>query len=586
MNETNFPPQSWADFSQLVQNTVSIFFLQECVLAICVVMLALKAPGFAKTRLAWVEEKFAPLATHPIRQILFVGTLAIVVRAALIPWIDPVPVNFDENSIILQAQTMAAGRLVNPAHPLWEHFETYYVNQLPAYASMYFPGRGIPPALGLLIADNAWLGVWISMVALCMASVWMLQAWVSLPFALLGGLLVVARLGILSFWVNSFYGGAFAALGAMLVVGALPRILRKPEWRLGTLMGAGAAMLMITRPYEGALACLPIAAVLLARLVKPSWTAGRLAFGKIALPGLVFIAAGGALLLAHNHATTGDYTKTAYDLQRKTYASAPAFLVSPPVESLKQGPAYFRNYYEIEGASYEKRKSPAKIVKSTLGKIFHTWNFYIGPLLAIPFLAGLWVSRRNYFLMGALGFFAAGYSILTWNFPQYTAPIFPVLLILAMRGLEWLRSGTKMQPSGLFLSRMLPAAVVAALILPVALLPTASELFQKQSPQDVCCTVTYDKLRPQLNRQLKALPGRDLVLVKDTLENPVNYEMVFNDADIDTSEVVWAHSIDNARDARLRNYFADRQVWQFEWVESEPDGFTLTPLTAPPGPQN
>ncbi len=75
-------------------------------------------------------------------------------------------------------------------------------------------------------------------------------------------------------------GGAFTTFGAMLVLGAVPRFLGRPRWPLGLVLGAGASILVLTWPVEGAFHCAPNAAFLLYSVVQSGavnrgWRVGR-----------------------------------------------------------------------------------------------------------------------------------------------------------------------------------------------------------------------------------------------------------------------------------------------------------------------
>src|SRR5260370_35357962 len=132
---------------------------------------------------------------------------------------------------------------------------------------------------------------------MCAAICWMLQAWLPPTLALLGRMLAVLRLGLFSYWINTYTGGGFiAALGGALVMGALPRFMRAARLRDGLLMGAGAILLAITRPFEGLLLCLPVAVVLMRWLFfGKNRPAATILFRPTALPLPLVIAPGARL---------------------------------------------------------------------------------------------------------------------------------------------------------------------------------------------------------------------------------------------------------------------------------------------------
>ena len=235
----------------------ALFWILALLLAI---PLSKRGRGWARMGAAWRRA-----SQHRTAAVLAPGLLVIVLRLALLPLIPvPAPEIHDEFSYLLGAQTFAAGRLTNPTPEAWQHFETFHVNLRPSYHSMYPPAQFLFPALGIVLANKAWIGVLLSVAVMCSAITWMLEGWLPAHWALLGGLWAALRFGIFSYWVNSYWGGAMAATAGALVLGAAARILvraaqppacprrtsRWPRVRDGVLLALGLILLANSRPWR------------------------------------------------------------------------------------------------------------------------------------------------------------------------------------------------------------------------------------------------------------------------------------------------------------------------------------------------
>lgn len=487
----------------------------------------------------------APLSRRPAVAVLFCALLPVAARLALLPlYPPPEPRLHDEFSFLLGADTLAHGRLANPPHPHWVHFESMHMLTRPTYASAFPPGQAAALALGRTVFGHPWAGVLLSNAAMCGAVCWMLLGWVPPRWALAGTLLVVFRIAVSSYWMNSYYGGALAAAGGALATGALGRIVRARQWRSAWWMSAGFVILAFTRTVEGAwLACIivtTLTAVLRAKALRLALPLGLAA---------VTTAAG---IAAWSRTVTGNPLRPPYALYRATQTMAPHFVWQAPRPEPLYNNRVMRHFYvglEMDDYRHARRYAVDLFVKAA-----SYWRFYAGPLLLIPFLALPLVRRRRearvVAIAGAL--FAPILLAEVWHNPHYAAPALGLGVTAIALGMRALACQHR---TGLSFVRL--TVILCGVMLCVRVLAgpgTASWRWP----------VAEGLERAAALRRLEALDGQHLVLVRYGPRHDPGNEWVYNGADIDSGKVVWARELDPASNARLIEYFRVRAVWLAE----------------------
>ncbi|MCX6632959.1 MAG: hypothetical protein NTW28_35630 [Candidatus Solibacter sp.] len=526
---------------------------------------------------------FGNLARRRTLAIILTGVAALAARAILLP-VLPIrqPVITDEFSYLLAADTFASGRLTNPTHPMWVHFESMHILQQPTYAAMYHTAQGLVLAAGQVVAGHPWAGVYVSVAVMCALLCWMLQGWLPPAWALLGGLLAVLRLGLFGYWINSFWGGAAAATGGLLVLGAMPRLLHRIRVRDALLLAGGMAILANSRPYEGLLLSLPVCIYLAVHLLKLRGPALIAAALRLVLPAALLLAVAAAGTCYYYWRVTGNPFCMPYQEARDQYATARIFLWEQPLPVPAYRHQQLRDFYAgWELTKFLEAKSLVGLARNTFGKAGAFWMFFLGPALTLPLIFGwrLFADRRVRPLVVIGGICAAGLALNTWFYAHYAAPMTGLVYALVLQGLRhvrvWRRHG---RPVGAAIARSVPAVCLAMALLRVCAQPLSFYL-----PPD--WPMTWYHTRPgnvgraRILAQLKSQPGHHLAIVRYRPGHNHFEEWVYNAASLDAAPVVWAREMDGTANRELMRYFDTRRVWLVDADATPP---TVTPYAVRP----
>jgi hypothetical protein len=424
--------------------------------------------------------------------------------------------------------------------------------------SMYPPGQGLILALGEVLG-NPWIGQLLAAALMCAAIFWMLQGWIPARWALLGGVLVVARLGLLSYFTNGYWSACLPAVGGGLVLGAVPRIQHGARKRDAAIMAIGLFVLANTRPYEGFLLSLGVAIGLWAWILGKNGPPARVSLIQIILPFILTLIPLAAWTGYYYHRVTGNAFRMAYDVNRETYAMGRYFIWQEPWARKTYHHARMQAKYEQELKEADENQTLRGFLRRGGEKVYSFGHLYLVAPFPFVFIALPCAVRdrrmRVPWMIG--GIFVIGLALEVWFLPHYFAPaaaLFYLILLQCMRHLRWFE--WRERPIGLALVRAVSLIYLATVVLRIGM--AVAHVHPEKEWQH------GDMGRAAIVKELDAMPGKDVVLVKYAADFDPDREWVFNGADIDGQKIVWARDMGPEKNQELLDYYRGRKFWIVE----------------------
>lgn len=479
----------------------------------------------------------------------------------------PVPTVHDESANYLGAKTFALGRLTNPTHAfLNDSLAEIYVLPEPTRMMKYQPMMAGFMALGIVVFGHAYWGVVLLVSLAVAASYWAMRGWAEKTTSIFFSVFLLFMLRAPHYWINSYWGGAHALLGSFLLIGAYPRIIYNKEYGSLWVATLGTSVLLLSRSYEGALLTLSFFICAIVTIWHKFKKEEIIIFFKKASVPIIIV--GGACLLFqlyYNKTITGNYLTLPYAQYQIERDTAPVFWF------LSQHKERTSEHFAIKGTQDWQAKPlntnhwiqvllyfPGTLV-SILGKNYFIWSYItkITFIIIVLYPLALYfiLKERKYITLHiCLLVQAIGYMMITWLFiSHYLTTFFSLLSVLIALYLRDLYINTHRK------------YYFKAIYIPIFI------MFLISSPGETFSNIDYSleqsNLRQSIIAELNKKPGKHLVMVDQHLEykeGTGDYSFVYNEPDIDDSNIVWAWYLSPEQNRKLLDYYKDRKVWYIE----------------------
>jgi hypothetical protein len=507
--------------------------------------------------------------------IVIVALVALVI-SMIYSWKLPPMANIaDEYAYLHGAETFLSGRLTNPTHPMWKHFESLMVLSVPTTSSKYPPAQSIVLSAGMYVTGKYIAGVWISYALACASLCWMLQAWTTPRWAFIGGLFAALHPSMQGglylqtsevkkaifngiplddyqyvwSWSQSYWGGAVAMIGGCLLYGILPRMRRNVSPLHAITMAIGLLILANSRPFEGLIVSIPAAIVVLFWLLRMNGQGHlRSSICRFILPLAVILLCGIACMLRYNLAVTGNLLRMPYQEYVAQYDSAPMFVFQKPAPPIAYRHEDFRVLYM--DWHFRMHESQQNLIGWLRGRPISTispLSFFVGPVA----FAMLWLPAALKRKPVKIAFISGLFLMLIHQsviatVPHYIAPgacLIILVITACMRELSVIRFGDCNIGRSCILYLMI--------LLPICLAVVAKKRDHLMLSHN----------RGMIQQKLEATDGQHLVIVGSKPWSVNTFGWISNHPDIDRSKVIWAYDMGTAMNKELLDYFRDRKVW-------------------------
>jgi hypothetical protein len=355
------------------------------------------------------------------------------------------------------------------------------------------------------------------------------------------------------------------------------RLAENPRSRDGLVLGIGISVLANSRPFEGAVLTL-LCLLPLLRALRVGSSPARIQLVRTLIPAGVVLTLTFLWMGYYNSRVTGNVLRLPYVECELQYGATPLFLFQPlrPLPpTLRYGSMWAVTHHSIR--IYHDQTSSWKsfilfgidklwlLVRSAfqlfrlpdeplggpaIRLLVAPWLRFVllAPLLLLP----LAIRRDPWLRWAALTLVAFGICVVpeTYMNPQYGAPVgglVAILLIQSLRLVRTLRRGRWRY--GRALLQLLVALFVLSGVLVALSLPSLRP------------SVYHPDRRPIIS-YLQASGGRHLVLVDYGNPYTGGGEWVYNVADIDNQDIIWARFLTPEENRKLLAYYAGRTVWR------------------------